>query len=89
MTELPELGDKKKSIERKLTPEEARKAIPVTPTGVEITFKKKPKKDKIKKLLGDKLKGITISGDDYIVLVEVAGLSSLDKAKIQRIVDGE
>ncbi|GAH62799.1 unnamed protein product [marine sediment metagenome] len=88
-SELPERGDKEKSIERKLTPEEALQAKPKTATGVKLTFKKEPKKDKIKKIIGDKLKGIIISGEELTILVEVDDLSDSDKAKIQKIVDGE
>ena len=88
--ELPERKEPKEpAIERKLTPEEAAKAMPNTPTGVKIKFKKEPKKDKIKKVLGDKLKGIYTSRDEITIVIDVDDLSDSDKEKIQKIVDGE
>ena len=45
--------------------------------------------NKLKKLLGDKLKGLIISQDEISVIVDVDDLSASDKEKIQRIVDGE
>ena len=77
------------SKERKLGPEEAAKVMPKSPTGAKLTFKKKSKKDKLEKLLGSKLKGISISRDELTIFVDVDDLSTSDKEKIQRIVDGE
>lgn len=73
---------------RILTQEEVEKGTPKGISGVKITFKRKPKKDKMKDLLGDRLKGITIRGDETTLVLD-SDLSPSDREKIQKIVDGE
>ena len=75
--------------ERKLKGDEELDFMPKSPRGVKLSFIKESKKDKLEKLLGIKLKGISISRDEVNIFVDVDDLSISDKEKIQRIVDGE
>ncbi len=56
--------------------------------GKVIKFKREKKEDKIKKMLGDNFRGVIMTGDEIEILVN-DDLSSSDKEKLQRIVDGE
>jgi hypothetical protein len=62
---------------------------PDRPKGALVKFKKEKKKDKLKKLLGDNLLGVTTSGGETILHLKANNLSSSDIDKIQKIVDGE
>lgn len=83
------MNEKERPKERKLKVKEAIDVMPQTPQGVKIIFKKKQKKDKLKTLLGPKLKGISIRQDEITIIVDVDDLSISEKEKIQKIVDGE
>ena len=83
------LRPEQREREKKLTKEEALRAMPKTSQGVKVKFRKEKKEDKLKKLLGDKYMGVIIKGDEVELLVDVDDLSSSDKEKIQKIWDGE
>ena len=58
--------------------------------GKKYKFKRAKKKDKLEKLLGDRMIGIMTSGDEITILVKKdMELSESDLEKIQKIVDGE